>query len=50
MIKSWRNFARIMVESDMNNQHQQVAEELCLIWNRTNLGAPFISGFCVSTL
>ncbi len=39
-----------MVESDMNNLNQQVVEELCLMWNRTILGVPFISGFCVHGL
>ncbi len=38
-----------MVESDMNNRDQQVVE-LCLMWNRTTLGASFVSGFCVSML
>ncbi len=36
-----------MVESDMNNLNQQVVEKLGLMWNRTILGVPFISGFCV---
>jgi hypothetical protein len=36
-----------MVESDMSNLDQQVAEELCLVWNKTTLGVPFICGFCV---
>jgi hypothetical protein len=39
-----------VVESDMNNLNQQVVEELCLMWNRTILGVPFISGFCVHGL
>jgi hypothetical protein len=40
----------IVIESDMNNWNQQVAEELCLMWNRTTLGAPFVSGLWVSRL
>jgi hypothetical protein len=36
-----------VVESDMSNLDQQVVEELCLKWNRTTLGAPFVNGFCV---
>jgi hypothetical protein len=34
-----------VVESDMSNLDQQVVEELCLMWNRRTLCAPFISGF-----
>jgi hypothetical protein len=39
-----------MVENDMSNQDQQVVEELCLMRNRTNFGAPFVSRFCVFAL
>ncbi len=39
-----------MVESDMSNLDQQVDKELCLMWNRTTLGVPFVNGFCVSKL
>ncbi len=34
----------------MSKRDQQVAAELCFMWNKTTLGAPFVSGFCVSTL
>jgi len=37
-------------QSDMSNRDQQVAEELCLMWNMKTLGAPFVNEFCVSTL
>jgi hypothetical protein len=36
-----------VVESDMSNLDQHIDEELCLMWNRTTLGAPFVSRFCV---
>lgn len=39
-----------MAESDTSDPDQQVAEELCLMWNRKTLGAPFVVRFCVSGL
>jgi len=40
----------IVVESDMSNQDQQVAKELCFMWNMTTFGVPFVSRFCISML